>query len=56
MPWSSPGLRVSNILSEGVGVGSSSSFGSVGMSLNVLGVGSEMPFLGELVLAAFEAC
>ena len=56
MPTSSPGLRVSSNLSEGVGVGSSSNSGSVGMSLKVLGVGSEVTFLGELVLAAFEAC
>ena len=47
---------MSNSPSKGVVVGSSSYSGSVGKSLKGLGGRSNGPFLGELVLAALEAC
>ena len=53
---SSPSLLESNRHSEGVGTGGSLYSSSVGMSLKTPSIGSEGPRLGELVLAALEAC
>ena len=56
MPVSSPSLLVSSRPSEGVGTGGSSYSSTVGMSLKTPGTSSEGLGLGELILAALEAC